>query len=149
MRFSDAIEEFQRFLGNQRHSGPLVWITPSDLMLAGRALLIRPRAEATAESERMFHEATERGYGLRWRQSRVWTIASAASSSFPENAEDAASHFLAPPVTMKVRKELRSAEQPGPFRWWLVRKMASDRVQVRSLQFFGYELDRRQRVVSG
>jgi hypothetical protein len=147
MRFSEAIEQFQRFLGNQGHSGPLVWIRPSDLILAGRALLIRPRAEATAESERIFREASEHGYGVSLEAVARLDHSICCFVFVPESAEDAASHFVAPPVTMKVREELRSAERPGKFRWWLVRKIASERVQVRALQFFGYEPDRR--IVSG
>ena len=149
MQFVDAIEQFQRFLGDQGHSGPLVWITPSDLMWSGRTLLIQPRAEATAESERMFYQAAERGYGVALEAVARVDHSICCFVFVPDDAEDAASNFVAPPLTMKVRQELRSAEQPGPFRWWLIQKLASKRTQIRALQFFGHDLDRRQRTVAG
>jgi len=149
MRFAEANEQFTRFLRDQGHCDPIVWITPSDLLWWGSALLIRPRPEATVETERMFNEATEKGYGVALEAVARLDHRICCFVFAPDDPEDAASHFVAPPITMKVRQELRSAEKPGTFQWWLARKIASKRTHVRALQFFGYELDRRQRVVAG
>ena len=97
----------------------------------------------------MFNEATERGYGVALDAVARLDHSVCCFIFAPDDPEDAASHFVAPPVTMKVRQELRSAEKPGSFQWWFARKMASKRAQLRALQFFGYELDRRPRIVTG
>lgn len=119
MPFSDAIEQFRRFLRDQGQPGPLVWITPSDLMWSGGALLIRPRAEAADETERVFNEATEHGYGVSLEAIARLEHSLCCFVFAPATPEEAAADFVAPPMTMKVRQDLRSAKQPSRFRWWL------------------------------
>ncbi len=103
MPFSDAIEQFRRFLGDQGHTGPLVWITPSDLIWFGRALFIRPRAEAAEETERVFDEATERGYGVSLEAVARLGHSLCCFVFAPATPEEAAADFVAPPMTVKVR----------------------------------------------
>jgi len=61
----------------------------------------------------------------------------------PDDAADAADNFVAPPLTMKVRQDLKMAREPGFVLWWLARRVASKRARSRVLQFFGHDLDRR------
>jgi hypothetical protein len=61
----------------------------------------------------------------------------------PDNAEDAADHFVAPPLTLKVRQELKTAREPGSGLWWLACTAGSRHMRSRVLQFSGYELDQR------
>jgi hypothetical protein len=149
MLFSDAIERFRRFLTDQGHGGPLVWITPSDLMWSGSALLIRPRVEAADESERIFNKAAERGYGVSLEAVARLDHSLCCFVFAPETPEEAASDFVAPPVTMKVRQDLRAAEHPSSLRWWLARKMASERTHTRTRQLFGHDLGHRERLTTG
>jgi|SRR6185312_1049975 len=148
MPFSDAIEQFRRFLTDQGHAGPLVWITPSDLMWSGGALLVRPRAEAADEAERVFNEATKRGYGVSLEAIARLDHSLCCFVFAPATPEEAAADFVAPPMTMKVRQDLRSAEQPSRFRWWLARRMASDHTMMRTRQFFGHDLGGRERLTT-
>src|SRR5579862_7740297 len=145
MRFAEANEQFRRFLCEQGHSDPILWITPSDLLWRGSTLLIRPRPEAAVETERMFNQAAERGYGVALDAVARLGRSLCCFVFAPDDAEDAASHFVAPPLTMKVRQELRPARRAGPFQWWFARMIVSKRAHLRALQFLGYGLDRRQR----
>jgi hypothetical protein len=132
MQFADAIERFQRFLGDQGHSGPLVWITPSDLMWSGGTLIIRPRAEAKAESERMFHQATERGYGVALEAVARVDHSICCFVFVPGDAEDAASNFVAPPLTMKVRQDFDQPTSPAPSDGGLSKKWHRTRTNSRT-----------------
>jgi hypothetical protein len=140
MLFSGAIEQFRRFLADQGHADPLVWIRPSDLMWSGSVLLIRPRAEAADETERVFNDATERGYGVSLEAIARLDHSLCCFVFAPATPDEAASDFVAPPITMKVRQDLRSAEWPSRFRWWFARRMATARTIMRNRQFFGHNL---------
>jgi hypothetical protein len=61
----------------------------------------------------------------------------------PDDAEDAASHFVAPPITMKVRSPLRSAHQANAIQWWAADNILPEHNRRRTLQFFGYDLESR------
>src|SRR5208283_2315783 len=98
MRFADANEQFRRFLFDQGNFDPIVWITPSDLLWWGNTLLIRPRTEATVEAEQIFNEATERGYGIALDAVARLDHSICCFVFAPDDAEDAASHFVAPPI---------------------------------------------------
>src|SRR3569623_199292 len=99
MPFSDATDQFRRFLADQGHTDPLVWIRPSDLMWSGGVLLIRPRAEAGDETERVFNEATERGYGVSLEAIARLDHSLCCFVFAPATPEEAASDFVAPPMT--------------------------------------------------
>jgi hypothetical protein len=137
MRFADAIVQFEEFLQDQGHIGPLVWIEPSDLIWFGSTLLIRPQAESAKVSERVFNEADNRGYGVSLEAIARLGPGLCCLVFAPENAEEATTHLLGPSITMKIRQDLRAAKRPNRFRWWLARRMESKGAQLRARQFLG------------
>jgi len=143
MLFPEAVEQFRSFLGNQGHAGPLTWIRPCDLEFWIGELLIRPTDESTRHAEKLFNEAAERGFGVALEALARLDHRICCFVFAPDDAGDAASHFVAPPVTMKVREPLRSAREPNAIQRWAARKITSKYTRRRVLQLFGYELEHR------
>ena len=143
MSFSQAIDRFREFLGEQGHAGPLIWIRPTDLRFWMDAVLVRPSDESTRHAEKLFVSAAERGFGVAL-EGLVRLDHSICCFVFaPDDAEDAASHFVAPPITMKVRSPLKSAHEAHAIQWWAARRILPAKNLRRALQFFGYELEGR------
>ena len=141
MLFQQAIDEFREFLRSQGHSDPLHWIAPGDVAFWGRQLLIRPGSGAEAHARRAFDWAQERGFGASIEAIAKLDQRICCFVFAPDDAEEAASCFVAPPLTMKVRKDLRPARQPSRLLWWAATTLRSSRARCRDLQFFGYDLD--------
>ncbi len=142
MLFADAVLHFRELLRSQGHSGPLIWISPADVVLCFGDLLIRPSAQSETHAERLFNQAVERGFGVALEAIAKLDHSVCCVVFAPENAEHAADHFVAPPLTMKVRQELKAARDPGWLLWWLAASLRTKRGRSRSLQFFGHDLDR-------
>lgn len=143
MLFGQAVEQFREFLHTQGHSGPLLWIGPGDVAFWWGELLIRPQIGAEAHAKDVFNWASDRGVGASIEGVAMLDHSICCFVFAPDNAEDAAASFVAPPVTMKVRQNLQSARNPSSLLWWAARTMGSTRARSRALQFFGYDLDRR------
>jgi len=143
MYFGQAVEEFRAFLRAQGHSGPLLWIVPQDVAFWFGELLIRPRIGAEIHAEQLFNYASQRGFGVSIEGIAKLDHSICCFVFAPDDAEDAATNFVAPPLTLKVRQELRDAREPGSLLWWLASRMASKRAEARALQFFCHDLDRR------
>jgi sugar phosphate isomerase/epimerase len=79
-------------------------------------LSIRPAEESARHAEKLSDEAAERGFGVALEALAKLDNSICCFVFSPDDAEDAASHFVAPPVTMKVREPLRSAHQPNAIR---------------------------------
>jgi hypothetical protein len=143
MSFGDAVEQFREFVRTQGHVGPLLWIVPEDVTFWFGELLIRPRGTTERHAQELFDQASGRGFGLSIEGIARLDHSLCCFVFAPDDAEDAATHFVKPPLTMKVRQELKVAREPGFFVWWLARSLASKRARSRALQFFGYELELR------
>jgi hypothetical protein len=143
MLFEKAVEQFREFLRMQGHSGPLLWIVPRDVAFWFGELLIRPRSVTEVHAERLFNEACQRGYGVSIEGIAKLDHSICCFVFAPDDAEDAACNFVAPPLTMKVREELKTAREPGSLLWWLAGLLTTKRARLRELQFFGHDLDRR------
>jgi len=118
MLFDEAVEEFRKFLLTQGHSGPLQWIAPSDVAFWCGELLIQPKIEAEAHALHVFNRAQERGFGISIEVIAKLDHSICCFVFAPDDAEDAAQNFVAPPLTMKVRQNLRRAQEPSRFLWW-------------------------------
>jgi hypothetical protein len=106
-------------------------------------LLIHPKSDGDVHAEQVFNEALLRGFGVVIEAVAKIDHRICCFVFAPDDARDAAEHFVAPPLTMKVRQDLKTARQPGPLLWWLATSFASSNARYRALQFFGYELERR------
>lgn len=113
MLFEEAVEEFRNFLRMQGHSGPLQWIAPSDVAFWCGELLIRPRSGAEAHANHVFGRAQERGFGVSIEAIAMLDHSICCFLFAPDDAEDSVRNFVAPPLTMKVRQDLRPAQGPG------------------------------------
>jgi hypothetical protein len=102
-------------------------------------LLVRPRIGAEVHAKEVFNRASERGFGVPFEAIAKLNHSICSFVFAPDDPEDAASSFVAPPLTMKVRENLKPAHEPTALSWWAARAMRSSR----ALQFFGHDLDRR------
>ena len=143
MLFWQAVEQFREFLRTQGHSGPLVWIVPADVVFWFGELLIRPTIDTETHAEQLFNRAFQRGFGVAIEGIAKLDHGICCFVFAPDDAADAADNFVTPPLTMKVRQDLKMAREPGFVLWWLARRVASKRARSRVLQFFGHDLDRR------
>jgi hypothetical protein len=143
MPFEQSVEQFREFLRTQGHSGPLLWIRPNDVAFWCGELLIRPRIVAEAHAKEVFERALERGFGVSVEAVAKLDHSICCFVFAPDDQEDAADSFVAPPLTMKVRQDLKHAQQPSRLLWWAATTMRSTGARSRVLQFFGYDLDRR------
>jgi hypothetical protein len=143
MLFDEAVEKFREFLRTQGHSGPLQWIAPGDVAFWCGELLIRPKIDAEAHAHHVFNRAQERGFGVSIEAIAKLDHSICCFVFAPDNAEDAARSFVAPPLTMKVRQDLRPAQEPSGFLWWAATTLRSTNARRRDLQVFGHDLDRR------
>jgi hypothetical protein len=143
MSFRQAVDRFRAFLGEQCHAGTIIRIRPSDLRFWMDKPLVRPSDESTRHAEDLFVRAANRGFGVAF-EGLVRLDHSIYCFVFaPDDGEDAASHFIAPPITMKVRDPLKSAGEANAIQRWAARNTLPDQNRRRTLQFFGYELDHR------
>jgi hypothetical protein len=143
MPFADAVQQFRSFLAKQGHTEPLLWNTPSDLLLRSGELLVRPSENSETDSQRLFAEAETAGFGVALEAVAKLDHSICCFVFKPANAQDAGDHFVGPPLTMKVRQELKVGREAGPIEWWLIQRISTKRNRILSLQFFGYDLDRR------
>jgi hypothetical protein len=143
MLFKEAVEQFREFLRTQGHSGPLQWIAPEDVAFWCGGLLVRPRSDAEAHASRVFIRAQERGFGVVAEAVAKLDHSICCFVFAPADAEEAARSFVAPPLTMKVRHDLRPAQEPSRMSWWAATTLRSTRSRSRDLQFFGYDVDSR------
>jgi len=143
MLFGQAVEQFREFLRTQGHSGPLMWIGPRDVAFWFGELLIRPRGGTEIHAEKLFNQAFQRGFGVSIEGIAKLDQRICCFVFAPDDAEDAATNFVVPPLTMKVRQELKTAREPGSVLWWLAGRLSSKRARSQALQFFGHDLDRR------
>ena len=116
------------------------------------AVLVRPSEESTRHAEYLFVSAAERGFGVAL-EGLVRLDNSICCFVFaPDDVEDAASHFVAPPITMKVRNPLKSAHEANAIQWWAARRILPAHNRRRALQFLrlrtgGSRLDQERVVV--
>jgi hypothetical protein len=143
MLFDEAVKKFREFLHTQGHSGPLQWIAPGDVAFWCGELLIRRRNGAEDHAKHVFDRAQERGFGVSIQAIARLDHSICCFVFAPDDAEDAARHFVAPPLTMKVHQGLRPAQEPSGLLWWAATTLRSTRARCRDHQFFGYDLDRR------
>jgi len=143
MFFEQAVEQLREFLLKQGHTGPLQWIAPGDVAFWCGEFLIRPRSGAEAHAQRVFNRGQERGFGVSIEAVAKLDHSICCFVFAPDNPEEAGRCFVAPPLTMKVRQDLRSAQEPSRLLWWAATTLRSSRTQSGALQFFGYDLDRR------
>jgi hypothetical protein len=144
MVFDEAVQQFREFLRTQGHSGPLQWIAPIDVAFWCGDLLILPRSGAEAHAYDVFNRAQERGFGVSIEAVAKLDHSICCFVYAPNDAEEAAQRFVAPPVTMKVRQDLRPAQAPSRLLWWAATTLRSTHSRSRDLQFFGYDLNRRE-----
>ncbi len=137
MMFGEAVDDFREFLRKQGHVGPLAWIVPADVAVWFDELLIRPRRDGEALAKRVFDKAQQRGFGVALEAIAKLDHSICCFVFAPDDADDAADHFVAPPLTMKVRQDLKTAREPGPALWWFATSVASRGARSRVLQFFG------------
>ena len=138
-----AVEQFREFLRTQGHADILQWIGPNDVAFWCGELLIRPRVNADAHAEEVFSRASERGVGVSIEAVAKLDPSICCFVFAPDDAEDAANSFVAPPLTMKLRQDLKRAQEPSRLLWWTATTIRSSRARSRALQFFGYDLHRR------
>ncbi|MBS1828668.1 MAG: hypothetical protein JST93_25405 [Acidobacteria bacterium] len=127
MHFDEATAKFQHFLGEQGHPGPLLWIAPQDVSWWGFKPLLRIRPEAERESVTLFDQAVQRGFGVALIAVFQSNHSICCMVVAPEDADDAANRFIAPPLTMKVRENLRMVEEASALRWWLSKRLFPSR----------------------
>lgn|SRR5579872_3303948 len=108
-----------------------MWIVPDDLAFWLSELLIRPSSDAGAHAERLFNQASQRGFGVSLEGIAKLNNSICCFIFAPANAEDAAANFVASPLTMKVRQDLKVAREPNRAVWWFVKRMASKRARSR------------------
>jgi hypothetical protein len=142
MVFADAVGEFREFLRKQGHVGPLVWVTRGNVAFWRGKLLVRRDKESAARAEQLFKQADARGYGVAIEAVAQLRDEICCYIFAPKDPEDAADHFVAPPLTLKAQDKLRSAREANHFEWWLARTFASPAARRRVLYFFGSESDR-------
>lgn len=143
MLFSLAVDRFRKFLCEQGHAGPLIWIRPPDLGFWMDRLLIRPSDESNRHAEDLFVRSAERGFGVALEGLARLDHSICCFVFAPDDVDDAASHFVAPPITMKVRNPLKHAHEPNAIQWWAAHKVLPEHNRRRALQFFGYQLENR------
>jgi hypothetical protein len=141
--FAEAVDQLRVFLRKQGHSGPVVWIVPGDVAFWFNELLVRPSIDAAARSELKFSQASQKGFGVSVEGIAKLDHSICCFVFAPDDSEDAARNFVAPPLTLKVRQDLRTARQPGALLWWVATRMRSRHAQLRALSFFGHDIDRR------
>ena len=123
-------------------------MVPADVAFWFGELLIRPGSDGEIHAEEVFSRAVQRGFGVSIEAIAKLDHSICCFVFAPDDATDAADHFVAPPLTMKIRQNLKIARKPSPALWWLVNLVASGRSRSRALQFFGYELDGRATTVN-
>jgi hypothetical protein len=148
MSFGHAVDEFREFLRRQGHVGPLAWIVPTDVAFWFGELMIRPRSDGEIHAEQVFNRAVQLGFGVSIEAIAKLDHSICCFVFAPDDAHDASSHFVAPPLTMKVRQDLKTAFDPGPALWSLATSVVSKHARCRAMQFFGYELDRRAKTAN-
>ena len=131
MLFWQAVEQFREFLRTQGHSGPLVWIVPADVVFWFGELLIRPTIDTETHAEQLFNRAFQRGFGVAIEGIAKLDHGICCFVFAPDDAADAADNFVTPPLTMKVRQDLKMAREPGFVLWWLARRVAETRTVSR------------------
>lgn len=146
MNFGRAVDDFREFLRKQGYVGPLKWIAPAHVAFWFGELLIRPSSDGEAHAEQVFDRGYQRGFGVALEAIAKLDHSICCFVFAPDDADDAGDHFVAPPITMKVRQDLKAAREPGPALWWLATSVSSRDARSRALQFFGYELERRSSV---
>ena len=125
------------------HSGHLTWIVPRDVAFWFGELLIRPRGGTEIHAEQLFNQAFQPGFGVSSEGIAKLDHSICCFVFAPDDADDAAANFVEPPLTMKVRQELKTAQEPGSVLWWLAGRLSSKRARSQALQYFGHDLDRR------
>jgi hypothetical protein len=143
MTFGRAVEQFGQFLRVQGHSGPLQWIAPGDVAFWRGKLLVRPSGDAEGHARHIFNVAQQRGFGAAIEAIAKLDHSICCFVFAPADGEEASRVFIAPPFTMKVREDLKRAQRPGRMLWWAARSLRSTCARSRDVQFFGYDLDRR------
>jgi len=120
-----------------------VWIVPADVVFWFDQLLIRPGSNGEPHAGELFEQASQRGFGVSLEDIAKLGDSLCCFVFAPDDAKDAGANFVAPPLTAKVRQNIKVARSPNPALWWFAKKIASERTRLRSVQFFGHDLDRR------
>lgn len=136
MLFEEATTQFRDFLTQQGHPGKLLWITPKDVAIRWGELLVRPRVEAETESADLFADADAAGFGVSLEAVARLGDCMCCFVWKPRSADDAVHRMVGPPLTMKVRTELRVGREPSAMEWWVTQLMTTERTRSRNLQFF-------------
>lgn len=140
MEFREAEDRFRHFLADHGCVGPILWVTPDDVGFLVGHLIVRPRRESALRADRLFCHAVQRGYGVALEAMARLEESICCFVFAPDNCDDAGDHFVAPPLTMKLRDDLRAARRANRLEMWAARRLSG---QSAVLQFFGYELDQR------
>jgi hypothetical protein len=114
MSFGEAVDQFRNFLRRQGRVGPTAWIVPADVAFWFNELLIRPRSDGEIHAEQLFNRAVQRGLGVSIEAIAKLDHSICCFVFAPDDADDAADHFVAPPLTLKIRQNLKTARQPIP-----------------------------------
>jgi hypothetical protein len=89
---------------------------------SGEKLLIRPRSGAEGHAKKVFDCAKERAFGVSIEAIAKLNHGICRFVFAPDDPEDAASNFVAPPLTMKVRQDLKPAQEANRLLWWATRR---------------------------
>ena len=105
MNFERAVDDFREFLRKQGYVGPLKWIAPAHVAFWFGELLIRPSSDGEAHAEQVFDRGYQRGFGVALEAIAKLGHSICCFVFAPDDADDAGDHFVAPPITMKVRQD--------------------------------------------
>jgi len=122
VHFAQAEQDFRKFLASQGHTGPLCWVLPEDIYVWRGRWYVKPSPEAGHVSSNRFALADAAGFGVALIAVAQVDHSICCYVFAPDNAEDAAYNFVAPPITMKVHTPLPVALVPNAFERWLARR---------------------------